>query len=96
MPLFALHCIDKPNSLELRMATRPAHLEYLNGQEHAIKTAGPYLTATGGDPCGSLLIIEAEDEAAARAWGAADPYAKAGLFDRVEVHPWLLARGKIG
>ena len=28
MPLFVLHCLDKPNSLDLRMATRQAHLAY--------------------------------------------------------------------
>ena len=95
MGLYILHCIDKPDSLELRMATRPAHLEYLNGQESVIKLAGPYL-GEDGKPCGSMLIIEVESLAAARAWGAADPYAKAGLFGRVEAHAWTVARGKIG
>ena len=34
---------------------------------------------------GSLIIVEADDLAAAEAFNAADPYAKAGLFERVEI-----------
>ena len=37
---------------------------------------------------GSLLVIEADDIAAARAFAAADPYAKAGLFASVDIRPW--------
>jgi uncharacterized protein len=37
---------------------------------------------------GSMLIVEAENEAEARALLAEDPYAKAGLFQNVEVLPW--------
>ena len=38
--------------------------------------------------CGSLLIMEAADHAEVEAWCAADPYAKAGLFESVEIRPW--------
>jgi uncharacterized protein YciI len=41
-----------------------------------------------GDMCGSLLIIEVADQAAADAWAEHDPYAKAGLFETVKVQPW--------
>jgi hypothetical protein len=37
---------------------------------------------------GSLIIIEAPDLAAAQNWQANDPYARAGLFERVELRPW--------
>ena len=33
-------------------------------------------------------MIEAADKAAAAAIAADDPYAKAGLFDSVEIRPW--------
>jgi uncharacterized protein len=94
MPHFALHCVDKPNSLDLRVATRPQHVEYLQGQADAVRLAGPYLD-DDGDMCGSLLIIDAPDLAAARAFAAADPYAKAGLFERVEVRPFRTGLGKL-
>ena len=83
--LFAIICTDKPGSLDLRLATRPAHLAYL--ETVTVKGAGPFLDAAG-NPNGSLVIIEANDLAAAQAIAADDPYAKAGLFASVDIRPW--------
>jgi uncharacterized protein YciI len=85
--LFAIVCQDKPASLDLRLATRPTHIEYLDSQVAAIVQGGPVLDAEG-KPCGSVLLIEAADQAAAEAFAAADPYAKAGLFGSVSVRPF--------
>ncbi|MFF0947021.1 YciI-like protein [Rhizobium leguminosarum] len=84
--LFALLCKDKPGHLNVRMDTRPTHIEHLNklNAEGTLKIAGPFLD-DDGKPCGSLIIIEAESKEAARALADADPYAKAGLFESVEV-----------
>ena len=38
--------------------------------------------------CGSLVILEVEDMAAAEGWAENDPYTKAGLFESVELIPW--------
>ena len=85
--LFALLCTDKPNSLDLRMSVRPDHLKYLESLGAALKAAGPF-TTDEGSPIGSLVIIEAENRAAAQAMAANDPYSKAGLFAAVEIKPW--------
>ena len=37
---------------------------------------------------GSLIIIEAENLEAAKAWTANDPYAKAGVYAHYDVRPW--------
>ena len=84
MPRFALICIDKPQSLDLRMANRPAHLAYVEARRSELKVAGPFLDEAGA-MAGSLLIVEAADSAAVWAFSADDPYAKAGLFATVEV-----------
>jgi uncharacterized protein YciI len=42
-----------------------------------------------------LVIIECESQAAAEAFAAGDPYAKAGLFSSVSVKPWRLAIGQV-
>ena len=78
--LFALICTDRPASLELRMATRPDHLAYLDRYAAKLVHAGPLLDIEGR-PAGSLLIVDVEDRAAAEGFAAADPYAKAGLFE---------------
>ena len=56
---------------------------------------GDFLRGTGftildadGKPCGSMLIIAADDIEAAKALAAQDPYAKAGLFETVEIKPY--------
>ncbi len=87
--LFALICKDKPGHLQTRMDARPDHVAFLNGlnEEKKLAFAGPFLDAEG-KPDGSLVVVEAADRAAAEALAAADPYARAGLFERVEIRPW--------
>ena len=80
--LFAIICTDKPDSAALRQATRPAHLDY--AAANGIMFGGPLLDGDG-QPCGSLLVVEAESQAAAAAFAAADPYAKAGLFAEASI-----------
>lgn len=93
MPLYVLTAADKPNALELRMANRQAHIDYVRGSG-LVKIGGPLLDAAG-EMTGSMLLIEAEDLAAAQAFAAADPYAKAGLFERVELRPFKLTLGAL-
>ena len=85
--LFAIQCEDRPGALETRLAARPDHLAWLDGQVEALMLGGPVLDAEG-KPCGSILVIEAADQAAAEAFAAADPYAAAGLFARTSVRPF--------
>jgi len=87
--LFAILCQDKPNHLQLRQETRPAHLAYLNdlNTKGLLKFAGPFL-GNDGNSNGSLVVIEAENRAKAREIAAGDPYAKAGLFADVKIRAW--------
>lgn len=85
--LFAIICTDKPDHLQVRMDNRPAHVEYLKSLGADLKGAGPFLDADE-KPNGSLVIINVADMAAAKAFADDDPYAKAGLFQTVEVRPW--------
>ncbi|OJU10787.1 MAG: hypothetical protein BGN86_15725 [Caulobacterales bacterium 68-7] len=95
MALFVILAQDKPGGLDLRMSTRPEHVAFLEGLGASLKVAGPFLDAEG-KPNGSLVIIEADDLAAAQAIAAADPYAKAGLFASAEVKPWRVGVGSLG
>ncbi|MDJ0852197.1 MAG: YciI family protein [Myxococcota bacterium] len=77
---------DGPRGAELRKLHRPAHLEGLEGleAEGKIRHAGPLLDGEGR-PCGSLIVFEADDLAAARALAARDPYVVEGIFASHEV-----------
>ncbi|TIP81747.1 MAG: hypothetical protein E5X63_26935 [Mesorhizobium sp.] len=87
--LFALICKDKPGKLQVRLDTRPEHVAFLEGLngENKLAFAGPFLDADG-KPNGSLVVVEAPDLEAAEALSAADPYARAGLFESVEIRQW--------
>ena len=94
MPLFVLTCIDKPGALDKRMAAREAHLAYVRGSGVA-RLGGPFLDEAGG-MAGSMLIIEADDLAAAKAFSAADPYLTAGVFEHVDVREFKVTLGELG
>jgi hypothetical protein len=94
MALFILACFDKPNSLDLRMATREAHLAYARDNATMIKVAGPMLDESEG-MAGSLFILEAEDRAQVEAFNAADPYQQAGLFGQVEIRGFRATLGQL-
>lgn len=83
---FVLICRDKPGALPVRMENRAAHLAYLEATG-VVSLAGPFLDA-GGQPNGSMIVLDVADRAAAEAWAAADPYARAGLFDSVTIEAW--------
>ena len=87
MPYFAIHCIDKPDTAELRAAPRPAHLAHINALRDDVLVAGPLLRPDGR-AMGSLMIIAFEDRDAAVAFAAADPYHLAGLFETRSVTNW--------
>ncbi|MGE3831534.1 MAG: YciI-like protein [Parvibaculaceae bacterium] len=85
--LFAIICTDKSGALDLRMQTRPEHVAYLKSLGSALKAAGPFLD-NDGKPMGSLVIVSADDKSGAENIAANDPYAKAGLFQAVEIRGW--------
>ena len=82
----ALICIDKPGHLHIRSENRPAHLEHIQSSG-IVEMAGPFLTETG-EMAGSLVILSVDTLDQARDWAANDPYAKAGLFQSVDIREW--------
>lgn len=86
-----IYAVDKRDSAELRARTREAHLAYIDQYREAVHTAGPVLD-DAGNPTGSLILMEFPDRAAAERFAEQDPYAQAGLFERVEIAPWKKVR----
>ncbi|WP_380055829.1 YciI family protein [Falsihalocynthiibacter sp. SS001] len=81
----ALIAKDKPGALEVRKANRDAHVAYLKAT--GVAQAGPFLDENG-DMCGSLVILNVTTIAEAQEWADNDPYAKAGLFESVDLQLW--------
>jgi hypothetical protein len=86
---------DIPDSLDSRLAARPAHLERLNvlRDEGRLLLAGPFPAIDSPDPgpagfSGSLIVAAFDSLEAAQAWADADPYVAAGVYARVTVKPF--------
>ena len=95
MTIFAIHCLDKPASLELRLANREAHLAYMGGFREHLRLGGPMLV-DAGDMAVSMILLEMETLAEAQAFAASDPYNQAGLFERVHISAFRPTLGKLG
>jgi uncharacterized protein len=83
---FVIIGYDSPQGEAKRKIHRPAHLanlEPLNEQGRVI-LAGP-LT----DKSGSLLVLDFETQEEAERFARNDPYTVHGIFERVEVHPFM-------
>ena len=83
--LFVIIGYDGPDGARLRPSVRPAHLENLQPLVEAgrVIVGGPFT-----DGSGSLMVVDFEDEAAAKAFANSDPYMKQGVFERVEIRPF--------
>jgi uncharacterized protein len=92
---YAIIAEDTPNSLEKRLAARPAHLARLNALQDAGKLllAGPFPAIDSADPgpagfSGSLIVAEFSDLQAAQDWANADPFVIADVYANVVVKPF--------
>ena len=88
---YVIETWDKPDSLDLRKSTRDAHLAYLDAQVSRLLACGAKLKDDGSDAGGGLYIVDVESRAEAEAFIQADPFAQAGLFDRISITRWRKA-----
>ncbi|AVD89168.1 MULTISPECIES: YciI family protein [unclassified Pseudomonas] len=93
--LYAIIASDVANSLEKRLAARPAHIDRLQQlkAEGRVVLAGPHPAIDSNDPgeagfSGSLIVAEFNSLADAQAWADADPYIAAGVYEKVIVKPF--------
>ena len=77
---------DAPDGEVKRKVHRTAHLAYLEPLHAAgrVILAGPLTDKTG-----SLLVLEFETREEAEQFAKNDPYWKHGIFNRIEIHPFL-------
>jgi uncharacterized protein YciI len=57
--------------------------------------AGATLDAKAGTMNGTLLIVQAEDISAVRAFVDGDPYVAAGVYANIEIRPWRCGLGPL-
>ncbi|MCF2909010.1 MULTISPECIES: YciI family protein [Pseudoalteromonas] len=93
--LYMIYSTDVENSLQKRLAARPAHLARLDelAQQQRLFAAGPLPAIDSPDPgeagfTGSLVIAEFDSLAQAEEWAAQDPYIAAGVYANSVVKPY--------
>ena len=93
---YAIYSHDRPGSLEARLEARPAHVERLEAllDDGRLLLAGPRPAIDSPDPgpagfLGSLVVAEFDSLEEAQAWAEADPYVAGGVYESVEVTPFL-------
>jgi len=86
---------DIQNSLEKRLAARPAHVARLQAMQEAgrLILAGPFPAVDANDPgsagfSGSLIVAEFASLQEAESWAQADPYVADGVYAQVTVKPF--------
>ena len=93
---YVIHASDVEDSLEARKAARPAHVERLQTliDQGRLLVAGPMPNIDAADPgpagfSGSTIIAEFDSLEVARQWAGTDPYVEAGVYDYVDVRPFI-------
>ena len=91
---FFVYRVDKPGTHDLRMQTRPAHMEYAESIGDKLVFAGPAMD-DDGNMIASVWIVEAEDRAGAEAITAADPFEQVDLFETKIVRRFMQTAGTV-
>ena len=94
--LYAIIWDDVDDSLALRRAVRPRHLEHVRALLDAgrLVVGGPFPAVDADDPgdagfTGSVIIAEFACRADAEQWIAEDPYTTGGVIRDVAVRPFV-------
>jgi len=93
---FAIIGHDGPDAPVLREQFLADHLAYIESvleREDLIRVAGLLRDAPAEATTGSLLVVEAEDEARVRAFVEDDPYYRAGVWERLLITPCSAVAG---
>jgi hypothetical protein len=90
---FVALCRDKPDGAALRQQATAAHLEYIEQIMDRLNLAGPLFDDAGQTMIGSMYCFRTKDAQEALQLLEQDPYYQAGVFESVELRPFLPAAG---
>ena len=93
---YVIYSKDRENALAARLKARPDHIERVQVllDEGRILLAGPRPAIDSPEPGpagfeGSLIVADFESLEEAEAWANEDPYVLAGVYESVEVSPFI-------
>ena len=81
---YLITCIDKKESIDLRLSTREEHIKYLKKIKKKLLLAGPILDKSG-NPVGTVLVLDFDNIERVNLFLKNDPYSKVDLFETVNI-----------
>jgi uncharacterized protein YciI len=86
---FSVHALDTLDAAAKRKAVAAdhgAHLKTAKDYGVTVIVGGPLVSDDGTSSVGSLMVLEAPDRAAAEKFNNNDPFAKNGVWAKVEIN----------
>jgi uncharacterized protein len=87
--LFAVVCLDRPDSASIRSRSLDEHRRYVDAHASSIVNSGPLLDDDGTTRSGQLFILDVPDRPSAAAFIHADPFTAAGVFETVLIRQFV-------
>ncbi len=91
---WAIYCWDRPGTSEIRHRLLPEQQACVAAFGERVIGYGHFVSDDGGETLGTSFFMQLDDRAAADAFVAAEPMARAGLYQSVEIHRWSNSFGK--
>jgi hypothetical protein len=83
--LWAISCIDKPNTAAIREKFLLPHREHLQSSKGILVLAGATQTDDGTQAIGSLFIVNVNSRAEARKFSDGDAFTQNGVFASITI-----------
>jgi len=83
--LWAISCVDQPNTAAVREKFLQPHRDYLKSQKGILVLAGATQTDDGKDAIGSLFVVNVNSRAEAKAFSDGDPFTQNGVFKSITI-----------
>ncbi len=83
--LWAIFCVDKPNTAAIRDSVLQPHRDYLASQKGILVLSGATQSDDGTQATGSLFILNVNSRAEAKKFSDGDPFTQKGVFASITI-----------
>lgn len=83
--LWAIVCVDKPNTAAIRDSVLQPHRDYLGSQKNILVLAGATQNDEGTAAIGSLFVVNVNSRAEAKKFSDGDPFTQKGVFAGITI-----------
>lgn len=83
--LWAIVCVDKPNTAAIRDSVLQPHRDYLASRKNILVLSGATQSDDGTQAIGSLFILNVNSRAEAKQFSDGDPFTQNGVFASITI-----------